>query len=90
MATTTPPRRAVTVYEPTVTGLPPMRAYLRGLWDRRVFMWHMARTDMKAQHYDTVGGVVWLIARPPAHGRHLLPHPAVFGAGGPPSQTGPT
>jgi teichoic acid transport system permease protein len=64
MATTIPPRRTVTVYEPTVTGLPPMRSYLQGLWDRRVFMWHMARTDLKAQHYDTAGGAIWLVVDP--------------------------
>ena len=56
MAAISPPPRAVTVYEPTVTGLPPMGPYLRGIWDRRPFMWHLARTELKARHYDTASG----------------------------------
>ncbi len=60
----TQPSRAPTVYEPTVTGLPPMRAYLSGLWDRRRFIWHLARTDLKAQHYDSAIGQLWVILDP--------------------------
>jgi teichoic acid transport system permease protein len=56
--------RTVSVFEPTVTGIPHLRPYLRNIWDRRQFIWHMARTRMKAQHYDTVGGVVWLLVDP--------------------------
>lgn len=58
------PRRSITVYEPTVTGLPPLRDYFQGVWERRLFIWHMARTKLKAQHYDTTMGVVWLILDP--------------------------
>ena len=64
MATTFPNHRTVTVYEPTVTCLPPLRRYASDVWERRQFIWHLARTNMKAQHYDTVGGVIWLIADP--------------------------
>ncbi len=64
MAAISPPPRAVTVYEPTVTGLPPMGPYLRGIWDRRPFMWHLARTELKARHYDTALGQVWVILDP--------------------------
>jgi len=88
MATTNPPRRAVTVYEPTVTGLPPMRAYLEGLWDRRVFMWHMARTSLKAEHYDTAGGVAWLVIDPLLMAATFYIVRLAFGAAGPPSQRG--
>jgi ABC-type polysaccharide/polyol phosphate export permease len=56
--------RTVSVYEPTVTGLPLLRPYAANLWDRRYFIWHMARTRMKAQHYDTVMGVVWIVVDP--------------------------
>lgn len=63
MALTAPSKR-LHIYEPTVTGLPPMRLYLWNIWSRRQFIWHLARTDMKAQHYDTAMGVVWLVLDP--------------------------
>ncbi len=85
MATTLPHTRSVTVYEPTVTGLPQMQPYLRGLWDRRVFIWHMARTDMKAQHYDTAGGVIWLVLDPLLMAGTFYLIRLVFGAQGPAS-----
>jgi teichoic acid transport system permease protein len=88
MATTNPKRRAITVYEPTITGLPPMQAYLQNLWDRRVFMWHMARTSMKAEHYDTAGGVAWLVIDPLLMAGTFYIVRIVFGAAGPPSQRG--
>ena len=56
--------RAPTVYEPTVTGLPPMRAYLAELWDRRRLIWHLARTDLKGKHYDSAIGQLWVILDP--------------------------
>lgn len=88
MATTLPHTRSVTVYEPTVTGLPPMRSYLQGLWDRRVFMWHMARTGMKAEHYDTAGGVAWLIIDPLLMAGTFYIIRIVFGAAGSSAQRG--
>lgn len=56
--------RPATVYEPTVTGLPPMRPYLAALRDRRRLMWHLARTDLKAEHYDTAIGQLWVVLDP--------------------------
>jgi ABC-type polysaccharide/polyol phosphate export permease len=56
--------RRETVYEPTVTGLPELRPYLAALRDRRRFMWHLARTDLKAEHYDTALGQLWVILDP--------------------------
>jgi ABC-type polysaccharide/polyol phosphate export permease len=56
--------RNATVYEPTVTGLPAMRPYIRSLIERRRFMWHLARTDLKAEHYDTAIGQLWVILDP--------------------------
>jgi ABC-type polysaccharide/polyol phosphate export permease len=58
------PYRPATVYEPTVTGLPPMRAYLAGMWERRRFVWHLARTDLKAEHYDSAIGQLWVVLDP--------------------------
>jgi teichoic acid transport system permease protein len=56
--------RSVTVYEPTITGLPPLREYMRELWTRRPFMWHLSRTALKSRHYDTVIGQVWILLDP--------------------------
>ncbi|MDQ3973745.1 MAG: ABC transporter permease [Actinomycetota bacterium] len=54
----------ITVYEPHTHGLPPLRPYLRELWRRRRFAVHLARTDLKAQHYDTVFGQLWSVLNP--------------------------
>jgi teichoic acid transport system permease protein len=80
---TTSSARVVSVYEPTVTGLPPsLRAYVGEVWERRMFIWHMARTKMKAQHYDTVMGVVWLVIDPLVVAATYLLIRVVFNAGG--------
>jgi teichoic acid transport system permease protein len=52
------------VYEPTRTGLPPLRRYVRGIWDRRPVIWNLSRTELKSEHYNTVLGQVWLILDP--------------------------
>jgi teichoic acid transport system permease protein len=83
---TTSPTRVVSVYEPTVTGLPPLRGYVSDVWGHRMFVWHMARTKMKAQHYDTVMGVVWLVIDPLVVAATYLLIRVVFKAGGAPSQ----
>jgi ABC-type polysaccharide/polyol phosphate export permease len=56
--------RTATVYEPTVTGLPELRPYVASIVERRRFMWHLARTDLKAEHYDTALGQLWVILDP--------------------------
>jgi teichoic acid transport system permease protein len=56
--------RTPTVHEPTVTGIPPLGPYVRGIWARRPLMWHIARTDLKSEHYDTVLGQFWVILDP--------------------------
>jgi len=60
----TRPYRAPTVYESTATGLPPLRPYLAELWARRRFIWHLARTDLKGEHYDSAIGQLWVILDP--------------------------
>jgi teichoic acid transport system permease protein len=70
------------VYEPTVTGLPPLRRYAASVWERRPFIWHLARTDMKAQHYATVLGFVWLVADPLLLAATFYLIRAVFKSGG--------
>jgi teichoic acid transport system permease protein len=59
-----PSARHPSVYEPTVTGLPHLRQYIAGLWGRRRFIWHLARTDLKAEHYNTALGQLWVILDP--------------------------
>lgn len=54
----------LTVYEATKTGIPPLRVYFRDFWARRPLLWHLARTKLKGDHYDTVLGQVWLILNP--------------------------
>jgi ABC-type polysaccharide/polyol phosphate export permease len=52
------------VFLPTVTGLPPLRAYMHSLWQRRQFIWELARTQLKAENYGTFFGQAWLILDP--------------------------
>jgi ABC-type polysaccharide/polyol phosphate export permease len=52
------------VYEPHRVGLPPLGPYLRGLWRRREFMFELSRTELRAQHFNTVFGQIWLILNP--------------------------
>ena len=60
----TQPYRLPTVYESTATGLPALRPYFADLWARRRFIWHLARTDLKAEHYDSAIGQLWVILDP--------------------------
>lgn len=52
------------VYEPHRGGLPPIRPYLRELWRRRHFAFELARTDLRARHFNTTLGQLWLIVNP--------------------------
>jgi teichoic acid transport system permease protein len=52
------------VYEPHSIGLPPLRPYVRELWRRREFAREMARTELRAQHFNTVFGLLWLVLNP--------------------------
>jgi teichoic acid transport system permease protein len=52
------------VYEATASGLPPLRQYFADLRERRRFIWHLARTDLKAKNYNTAIGQVWIILDP--------------------------
>jgi ABC-type polysaccharide/polyol phosphate export permease len=52
------------VYEPHRVGLPPLRPYLRELWRRREFAFELSRTDLRALHFNTVFGQLWLIINP--------------------------
>jgi teichoic acid transport system permease protein len=52
------------VYEPHKIGLPPVRPYVRELWRRREFAREMSRTSLRAQHFNTVFGQLWLVLNP--------------------------
>jgi ABC-type polysaccharide/polyol phosphate export permease len=52
------------VYEPHKIGIPPLRPYVRELWRRREFAREMARTNLRAQHFNTVFGQLWLVLNP--------------------------
>jgi teichoic acid transport system permease protein len=52
------------VYEPYRGGLPPLRPYIRDLWRRRQFALELARSNLRAQNYNTALGQLWLILNP--------------------------
>jgi teichoic acid transport system permease protein len=54
----------LTVYEPHRTGLPPLVPYAQQVWARRQFAFELARTNLRAQHFNTALGQLWLIANP--------------------------
>lgn len=56
--------RPVMVLEPYHRGLPPLASYLRQLWQRRRFAFHMARSELKARHFDSLFGQVWTVLNP--------------------------
>ena len=52
------------VYEPHLVGLPPLVPYLKEAWRRRKFAIELSRTKLRAQHYNTVFGQLWLVLNP--------------------------
>jgi ABC-type polysaccharide/polyol phosphate export permease len=52
------------VYVPHRVGLPRLGPYLRELWRRREFAYELSRTELRAQHFNTVFGQLWLILNP--------------------------
>src|ERR671934_1567125 len=52
------------VYLPQKVGLPPMRHYLNLVWKRREFAFELSRTTMRAKHFDTAFGQLWLLLNP--------------------------
>lgn len=52
------------VYEPHRVGLPPLVPYAKELWRRREFAVELSRTNLRAQHFDTAFGQLWLILNP--------------------------
>src|SRR4051794_770943 len=52
------------VYEPPRVGIPPLRPYVRELWRRREFAFELSRTNLRAQHFETAFGQLWLVLNP--------------------------
>ena len=52
------------VYEPHRVGLPPLGGYVRELWRRREFAVELARTHLRARHFNTFFGMAWLVINP--------------------------
>lgn len=52
------------VFEPHSASLPPLRPYLRELWDRRRFMAEMASADLRGTRSSTVLGGLWGVLDP--------------------------
>ncbi len=52
------------VYEPHRVGMPPIVPYARELWRRREFAFELSRTELRAQHFNTVFGQLWLVINP--------------------------
>ena len=52
------------VYEPHRGGLPPLLPYVRELWRRRHFAFELARTNLRARHFNTTLGQLWLLVNP--------------------------
>lgn len=52
------------VYEPHFVGLPPLVPYIREAWRRRSFASELSRTKLRAQHFNTVFGQLWLVLNP--------------------------
>jgi teichoic acid transport system permease protein len=52
------------VYLPHKVGLPPMGHYLSLVWKRREFALELSRTTMRAKHFDTAFGQLWLLLNP--------------------------
>src|SRR3954468_17320280 len=52
------------VYEPHRVGLPPLGQYVRELWRRRDFAYELSRTTLRAQHFNTAFGQLWLVLNP--------------------------
>ncbi|HEY7630788.1 MAG TPA: hypothetical protein VH817_08815 [Thermoleophilaceae bacterium] len=52
------------VYVPHKVGLPPMGHYLSLVWKRREFALELSRTTMRAKHFDTAFGQLWLLLNP--------------------------
>lgn len=67
--TQSPPAAAANTWEHHVfrsrkTGVPRLRTYLSELWQRREFIYELARCTLRGQNYTNVFGQLWLVLNP--------------------------
>jgi teichoic acid transport system permease protein len=76
--------KPIAVYEPFRAGLPPMREYIRSLWNRRTFIAEFSRSELRGQNYGSVFGQLWLVLNPLLlSGVYFLLIYVIGGRGGP-------
>jgi teichoic acid transport system permease protein len=56
--------RPIEVFTPFKASLPPLGRYLRSLWARRSFISEYSRSELRATHYDSFFGQLWLVINP--------------------------
>lgn len=52
------------VYEPHVAVVPPLRTYFESLWERRSFLFALARSDIRGERASTTLGSLWALLDP--------------------------
>ena len=67
-------RRSTTSTSRTSSGCRRSAPYIREAWRRRAFAFELARTQLRAQHFNTVFGQLWLVLNPLMLALRLL-HP---------------
>lgn len=56
--------RPAEVFVPFKASLPPLLKYWRSLWARRSFINEYSRSELRATHYDSIFGQLWLVINP--------------------------
>lgn len=56
--------RPAEVFAPFKASLPPLLKYWRSLWARRSFINEYSRSELRATHYDSIFGQLWLVINP--------------------------
>ncbi len=54
----------VFIYEPHVAVVPPLRNYFSDLWERRAFLFELAKSDVRGQRSSTPLGSLWAVLDP--------------------------
>jgi len=56
--------RPAEVFTPFKASLPPLLRYWRSLWARRSFINEYSKSELRATHYDSIFGQLWLVINP--------------------------
>ena len=64
MSTTSEYSEVEYVFEPHSSSMPPLRPYLAALWDRRLFMAELAKSELRTARSRTALGNIWGIINP--------------------------